>query len=179
MSGIGRLPRALRLDASDRFVFARAADPDEWCVVGTFAFHDLDPASLSGRQLAAFRSGFLGVASCGWSTLVAVGEARAADLAAATEALARTLLTCFGCPDEAIARAAAEEEIAFATEICGDHPPNTVIALARSIEDGAIRERFRTLSPRESRGAGEPFRLIEVAEEPVESPDLLAMARRR
>lgn len=177
--GIDRLPRALRLDASDRFVFARAADPDEWCVAGTFAFRDLDPASLSGKQLAAFRSGFLGVASCGWSTLVAVGAAGDADIAAATGALARTLLACFGCPDEPTARAAAAEEIAFAAEICAPHPPNTVIALARAFEDGAIRERFRTLSPRAGPGTGEPFRLIEVAEEVAESPDLLALARRR
>ena len=40
------LPRALRLDASDHFVFSRAAEPDEWCVSGAFAFAQADPATL-------------------------------------------------------------------------------------------------------------------------------------
>jgi hypothetical protein len=173
-----KLPRALRLDASDRFVFQHAAMPDEWCVVGTFAFRDADPASLDGKQLAAFRGGFLGVASCGWTTLVAVGEADEDAVAQATEALAGTLLARFGCPDAALARAAAGEEIAFAGEICAPHPPNTVIALARTVEHGAIRERFRTLVPRADRGMGAPFRIVEAEEGPSDAPDLLAMARR-
>jgi hypothetical protein len=172
-----KLPRALRLDASDRFVFARAAEPDEWCVVGTFAFAGGD---LVGKAHAAFRSGFLGVGSAGWTTLVAVGEASAAQHAGAVETLAVTLVEAFGCPDIATARAAAAEEIAFAAEVCGAHPPNTVIALSRSFQDGAIRERFRTLTPRAEPGMGSPFRLVEVADEaPADAPDLIAMARRR
>jgi hypothetical protein len=179
MNAALKLPRALRLDASDRFVFAAAAAPDEWCVVGTFAFRDADPAALAGRQLAAFRGGFLGVESCGWTTLVAVAEARGGERAHAVAALAATLLARFGCPDEGLAQAAAEEEIAFAAEICAAHPPNTVIALARTFEDGAIRERFRTLAPRADRGHGDPFRLVELADEPADAPDLIAMAKRR
>ena len=179
MSSAAKLPRALRLDASDRFVFVHAAEPEEACVVGTFAFRDADPQALSGKSLAAFRGGFLGVASCGWSTLVAVAEVSAVEREAACRALAETLLARFGCPDPALAREAAEEELAFASEICAPHAAGTVIALSRRFEDGTIRERFRTLAPRADRGPGMPFRLVEVEDEQApEAPDLVAMARR-
>ena len=52
-----------------------------------------------------------------------------------------------GAPDLAAARAAAEEEVAFAASLC-DHPQDTLIAVRRTFEDGAIREAFRTLRPR-------------------------------
>lgn len=175
-----KLPRALRLDASDRFVFDAAAEPDEWCVAGTFAFLGADPATLAGKRLSAFRSGFLGVGTCGWTTLVAVGEATAEQAEAARAALAATLLARFGCPDAALARAAAEEAIAEAAGLCAAHPPNTVIALHRAFEGEAIRESFRTLAPRAERGHGDPFRLVAVEEEgPADAPDLVAMARSR
>ena len=58
----GKLPRTLRLDASDTFVFERAAEPGEWAVTGSFMFLDRDPTALTGKARAAFRSGFVGVA---------------------------------------------------------------------------------------------------------------------
>ena len=53
----------------------------------------------------------------------------------------------FGAPDIEAARLAAEEEVAFAASLC-EHPPQTLLAVQRSIENGEIRERFRTLKPR-------------------------------
>ena len=61
-----KLIRTIRLDPSDTFVFDRAAKPSEWAITGTFIFSDDDPARLEGKARAAFRSGFLGVASLGW-----------------------------------------------------------------------------------------------------------------
>ena len=75
-----KLPRTLRLDPSDSFVFARAAEPGEWAVTGSFLFWDRDPASLTGKDRVAFRSGFLGVRSFGFSTLVVVSEASESDV---------------------------------------------------------------------------------------------------
>ena len=74
-----RLPRTIRLDQSDTFVYARAAEPGEWAVTGTFLFFGADPASFSGKQRQAFRAGFLGIDSFGWSTLAVVTEASAAE----------------------------------------------------------------------------------------------------
>ncbi|MDI3306357.1 MAG: DUF6505 family protein [Acetobacteraceae bacterium] len=176
-----KLPRTIRLDPSDTVVFSRAAEPGEWAVPGGFAFWDEDPARLTGKRRQEFRSGFLGLGSFGWSTLVEVAEATPEEREAAITALAVHIRREYGAPDEAAARAAAEEEIGFAESLC-DHPPGTVLALARSIEDGAVRERFRTLHRRAGSPAeGRPpvFTLVEVEgeEEPVEHPDLAALAR--
>ena len=83
-----KLLRTIRLDPSDTFVFERAAEPGEWAVSGAFAFWNTDPAKLEGKSRAAFRSGFLGVASFGWSTLVQIVEAKPSDHANVVETLA-------------------------------------------------------------------------------------------
>jgi len=61
------------------------------------------------------------------------------------------------------ARAAAEEEVAFAASLC-DHPRDTLIAVRRTFEDGAIREAFRTLHPRGTRKPMRAFSFLEVEE---------------
>ena len=176
------LPRTIRLDPSDTFVFSRAAEPGEWAVTGTFRFFGADPASFTGKARQAFRAGFLGVESFGWSTLVVVTPATAPEREAATAQLARQLVAHCSAPSLAAARPAAEEEIAFAASLC-DHPEGTLIALNRSGEAGGVRESFRTLHRRADRlqpiGA---FRLVEVEEEEegsAEEVDLLALAGER
>jgi hypothetical protein len=181
---IGRLPRTLRLDPSDTVIFDHPAGPGEWAVPGGFEFWDDDPASLAGKRRQAFRGGFLGLASFGWSTLVEVAEATAAQREAAVAALALHLRARHGAPDAAAARSAALDEIGFAESLC-DHPPGTVLALTRSAEGGELRERFRTLHrrdvPHASFNALPVFGLVRVdgEEEPVEHPDLTQLAARR
>ena len=145
-----KLPRTIRLDPSDTFVFERAAEPGEWAVSGAFVFGDCnDPTALGQKQRVALRSGFLGIESLGWSTLAIVTEATEADMQGAVERLAAHLLSQFGAPDPRAARDAAEDEIAFAASLC-DHSPQTLLAVQRSVENGEMRERFRTLKPLES-----------------------------
>ena len=142
---VAKMLRTIRLDKSDTFVFARAAEPGEWAITGGFMFWDRDPARLEGKTRAAFRSGFLGLGSFGWCTLVEVAEISAETLETITTALARMLVDQHGAPDIEAARAAAAEEIAFAASLA-EHPPGTVIALQRAVEDdGTVRERFRTI----------------------------------
>jgi hypothetical protein len=177
-----RLPRTLRLDPSDAVVFEQAAAPGEWAVPGGFAFWDDDVAALSGKRRQAFRAGFLGLGSFGWSTLVEVAEASAAERDAAVAALAAHIRAAYGAPDAASAEAAALEEIRFAESLC-EHPPGTVLALSRAIEAGQVRERFRTLHRREAPhrdfGSLPVFGIVEVEgeDEPGETPDLSAMTR--
>jgi len=172
-----KLIRTIRLDPSDTFVFERAAEPGEWAVSGAFAFWDADDTKLEGKARSAFRGGFLGVESLGWSTLVQIVEASAADRAALVERLAQQLVASFGAPDVASARAAAEEEVAFAESLC-NHAADTLIAVHRGFEDGAVREAFRTLHPRGDRKPMRAFSFLEVeGEEDVgEEVDLVALA---
>jgi hypothetical protein len=172
-----KLLRTIRLDPSDTCIFPAAAEPGEWAISGTFAFSDLAPAALSGRMLAAFRSGFVGVPSLGWSTLVQVVEADPGDRQAAVEILSQCLLDRFGAPDLAAARAAAAEEIDFAASLCG-HPAGTLIAVHRSLESDAIREAFRSLRPRNDVKPWRTFRFLDAGEDaPAETVDLAKLAR--
>jgi len=172
-----KLIRTIRLDPSDTFVFERAAEPGEWAVPGAFVFWNTDAAKLEGKARSAFRGAFLGLESLGWSTLVQIVEASAADRAAIVERLAQQLVAQFGAPDLAAARGAAEEEVAFAESLC-NHPAGTLIAVHRSFEDGEVREAFRTLHPRGDKKPMRAFSFLEVEgeEEPADEVDLVAMA---
>lgn len=185
MTGALKLPLTLRLDLSDTFVFVSAAEPGEWAVTGSFRFLDQDVASLAGKARAAFRAGFLGIDSLGFSTLVVVTEASDAEREGAVAALARRLHERFGAPSLATAEAAAREEIGFAASLC-HHPVGTIIALHRSLEGGEIRERFRTLWRREPTPGGDPlhamaraFEFVETDEAIVEEVDLVGLSEGR
>jgi hypothetical protein len=174
-----KLLRTIRLDASDSFIFDKAAEPGEWAVSGAFTFACGDPAKLRGRARNAFRAGFLGLASLGHSTLVQSVEVHESDREVAVGILAAQLLAHFGAPDDRAARLAAEEEIDFAASLCIDSP-GAVIAVTRCHEQGAIRETFRTLRPREGAEHARAFELLQVVGEdgwPNEYRDLLALGK--
>lgn len=139
-----KFPRTIRVDPSDTHVFERAAEPGEWAITGTFVFAADDPGRLTGKQRQAFRNGFLGTASFGWSTLAVVAEMSEAEHAATIARIADYLLEAFGAPGRAAAEAAAREEAAFAASLC-DHPLNTVITIERALSEEGIVENFRTV----------------------------------
>ena len=175
-----KLLRTIRLDASDTFVFEKAAEPGEWAVSGAFVFWNRDAASLEGKARSAFRSGFLGISTLGWSTLVQIVEASEDDRLAVIDTLARQLVAHFGAPTIDDAVAAAEEEVAFAESLC-TQPQDTLVAVHRTFEDGAVRESFRTLRPRSGPKPARAFSFLEVEgedEQPGEQVDLIAMADR-
>jgi hypothetical protein len=159
-----KLLRTIRLDASDTFVFERPAQPGEWAVSGAFAFARGDPATLQGKARTAFRAGFLGLSSLGRSTLAQIVEASAQDFEIVRDMLARQLVARFGAPGLAVAGAAAEDEIAFTVSLC-DQPPGVVVAVTRSLENGTIREAFRTLRPRDTAAAHRAFAFVDVVGE--------------
>jgi len=175
-----KLIRTIQLDASDTFVFEKTATPGEWAVSGAFVFWNNDPATLQGRARTAFRSGFLGVSSLGWSTLVQIVEADEDDRRAVIDMLAKQLVSKFGAPTMDAARAAAEEEVAFAASLC-TQPADTLVAVHRVYEDGAVRESFRTLRPRNGAKPARAFSFLEVEGEDAvagEEVSLISMAER-
>jgi hypothetical protein len=156
-----KLLRTIALDLSDTFVFDGPAEPGEWAVSGVFRFCDRDPEKLQGKERAAFRGGFLGVQSWGWSTLAQIVPATEEDRRNLIELLARQLVDRFGAPDMAAATAAAEEEVAFAQSLC-THPVSSLIAVHRAASDGDVRESFRRLQLREGQGHGKAFSFMHV-----------------
>ena len=172
-----KLLRTIRLDPSDTFVFERAAEPGEWAVSGAFVFSDMDPATLQGKERSAFRGGFLGVTSLGWSTLVQIVDASEEDRERLIGELAQRLVEKFGAPDFDAARAAAEEEVHFTASLC-NQPQDTLIAVHRSFENGEIREAFRSLH---AKGGPKPLRAfsfleVEDDEQPADQVDLVQLA---
>ncbi len=178
-----KLPRTIRLDPSDAFVFARAAEPGEWAVSGSFLFGDAAPEAMEPKLRNAFRSGFLGATSLGFSTLAVVSRATDDEVEAAKRALAQGFLS-LGAPNEAAAVAAAGAELAFAASLC-DHPEGTLIAVERRVEEGTVRERFRTFRQREAVEGADRLHMLSRAftfhdmegedEEPQERVDLVAL----
>ncbi len=128
---------------------------------------------------AAFRSGFLGVGTLGWSTLVQIVEASDDDRLAAIDTLARQLVAHFGAPSIEDAVAAAEEEFEFAASLC-NHPLDTLVAMHRSHDSGEIREAFRTLRPKDGPKPLRAFAFLDVEgeDEPGDEVDLAGMAAR-
>jgi hypothetical protein len=166
-----KLLRTIALDRSDTFIFDVPAEPGDWAVSGAFRFCDRDPAKLSGKDRSAFRCGFLGVRSWGWSTLVQIVHATEDDRRILSELLAKQLVERFGAPDLATARLAAEEEVAFAQSLC-THPVSALIAVHRSASDGEVRESFRRLRLREGQGHSRAFSFMEVEDDTEPDSDL-------
>lgn len=170
--------RTIRLDASDTFVFETAAEPGEWAVSGAFVFASVDPSTLRGKPRAQFRSGFLGIQSLGWSTLVEIVETTVEQRARAVDVLAAHLKEHFGAPNLEMARAAAEQEIDFASSLA-EHPSGTLAAVTRTVEEGAIREAFRSLRPAANRPPS-AFAFLQASDEDgsTEEIDLANLAKR-
>jgi len=156
-----KLIRTIRLDPSDTFVFEKAAEPGEWAVSGAFVFWNRDPATLEGKARTAFRSGFLGISTLGWSTLVQIVEASEDDRKAVIDTLAKQLVASFGAPTVGDAVAAAEEEVTFVESLC-TQPSDTLIAVHRTFDEGAVRESFRTLRPRGGAKPARAFSFLDV-----------------
>jgi hypothetical protein len=168
-----RLPRTIQLDRSDTVIFAPVAQPGEWAVSGTFMFAGRDPETLDRKEKIALRSGFLGIDSFGWSTLVTVTLVRPQDRADVVSQLAQQFVERLGAPDLATALPAAEEEVTLAEDLCRSHAEGTLIALHRTTDADGIREQFRTLKPRDTTafsasylgGHDKAFHMVETNEE--------------
>ncbi len=138
--------RTIRLDDSDVQVYERAAEPGEWAVTGSFAFLDMDPASISGKTLQAFRHGFLGTRTFGWSTLVEIAEISEDEYQQVVDRLAAHLCSDHGAPHIAAALPVAGDEADYAAVIC-EHNLHTLLAIEREFGDEGIEESLKVIRP--------------------------------
>ncbi len=140
-----RFPLTVRLDDSDARIFERAAEAGEWAIPGSFVFSNLNADDLTGKIKQAFASGFLGLGSFGWSTLVRVSEMPDAEYETLTNSLAMHFVVRYGAPDIASALPASRTELEFATALC-EHPLNSILAVKRTLQEDGIREQFRLVA---------------------------------
>lgn len=148
---MARFLRAIRFDVSDSHVFPRAAEQDEWAIPGSFLYMPrpgFDAALLEKKERQAFVSGFFGLSSFGFSTLVSIGEASEQEIEACVVDLTRFLVEHFGAPSREAAIGLAREEVAYARALADETALNTLLAIKRDIgDDGAIKEQFHIVNP--------------------------------
>ena len=150
------LARTIHFDESDSRIYARPSESGEWAIAGGFEFSNWSEADLVGKARQAFANGWLGFPSFGRATLVAVTLAEEAEITDLEGQLARHFVEIYGAPDEASAKAAAAEEIAFMVELCSDHDPNTILSVTRELTDAGVREPFTAIK-------GEAAELAQIA----------------
>lgn len=155
-----RFLRALRLDDSDEAIYPRAAGAGEWVVPGTFVFtfSDRDPEKLDSGERQAFRHGFLGLESFGWSTLAVVVEMPEHERRRVLERLAWHFIEHYGAPDMDAALEEARREVAFCESLCTPDI-NTVLSLQRELGEDGVREAFRVHRPRAEWESAPVFRM--------------------
>ena len=99
---------------------------------GAFCFCERDAAALTGKDRAAFRSGFLGVRRWGWSTLVQIVHASEEDRRTPGGTSGQQLVEQFGAPDLATARPRPKRRSRFVETLC-THPIASLIAVHRTV----------------------------------------------
>ena len=159
-----KFPRVIRLDSSDRQVFAQAAEPGEWAVTGSFAFLDQDPARLEPKERLAFASGWFGTASGGRATLVEVAEITEAQFFQVVERLARHFVEHYGAPSLADALPAARAEADDAAALA-DHKLHSLLALERELGDQGLVERIRVIRPERAGDHAKIWRIVPETED--------------
>ncbi|OWU81598.1 DUF6505 family protein [Phaeobacter sp. 22II1-1F12B] len=143
-----KLARAIHFDESDMNVFHAPARTGEWCISGGFEFSNWGEADLTGKARQAFANGWLGLETFGRVTFVAVTQIQPEEMAKLEEALARHFVDLYGAPSIDAARDVAREELAHMADLCAEHDPNTLLTVARELDEDGVREAYRTITAR-------------------------------
>lgn len=138
--------RTIRLDDSDVQIYERAAEPGEWAVPGSFAFLDIPEQDLSGKMLQAFKHGFLGTRTFGWSSLVEIAEISEDEYQDVIDRLAAHFMENYGAPHIAAALPAAGDEADYAAVIC-EYDLHTLLAIEREFGEEGLEESLKVIRP--------------------------------
>ncbi|GFE63010.1 DUF6505 family protein [Litoreibacter roseus] len=145
-----KLARAIHFDESDQRVYHSPARTGEWCIPGGFEFSNWGEADLTGKSKQAFSNGWLGVETFGRVTFVAVTQIEPGERGEVIAALAAHFVSHYGAPDLDAAQPVAAEEIDQMIDLCADHPPNTLLTVARDLTDAGVKESFRVIESQEA-----------------------------
>lgn len=138
--------RTIRLYDSDVQIYERAAEPGEWAVPGSFAFLDIPEQDLSGKMLQAFKHGFLGTSTFGWSSLVEIAEISEDEYQDVIDRLAAHFMENYGAPHIAAALPAAGDEADYAAVIC-EYDLHTLLAIEREFGEEGLEESLKVIRP--------------------------------
>lgn len=145
-----KLARAIHFDESDTRVFHSPARTGEWCVSGGFEFSNWGEADLDGKARQAFSNGWLGLETFGRVTFVAVTQVEEAEYDVLVTALAEHFVAYYGAPSADAAMPVARDEVDHMAELCEDHPPNTLLTVARELTEAGVRETFRVIEAQDA-----------------------------
>lgn len=145
-----KLARAIHFDESDMKVFHSPARTGEWCVSGGFEFSNWGEGDLEGKARQAFANGWLGLETFGRVTFVAVTQIEPAERDQVARNLAEHFVQLYGAPSVEAALDVAQAEIDHMSELCDEHPPNTLLTVARELSDAGVHEAFRVITPQEA-----------------------------
>ena len=81
-------------------------------------------------------------------TFVAVTQIQPEEMARLEEALARHFVDLYGAPSREAALMVARDELAHMADLCSEHDPNTLLTVARELDDDGVREAYRTITAR-------------------------------
>ena len=144
-----KLARTIHLDESDKNVFPNPACSGEWAIAGTFTFIDANINAFTRKELLAFKEGWLGITSFGYSTLVQVDTIKDNEFEVVSRQLATHIFEKFNAPGMLAALDAAKNEIKDMEIIC-QHPEGTLLSIGREITEKEIREKVRVIQPASS-----------------------------
>jgi hypothetical protein len=117
----------------------------EWAVTGAFRFAHRDPATFRGKELRAFKHGWLAIESFGEAALVEVAELDAANYDSLLRRLAAQVMAHYGVTNPTEAVQTAAEEMAFAESLC-DFASGTRLALDREFNEQGLIEKARVVA---------------------------------
>ena len=103
--------------------------------------------NLPPKEQLAFKNGWLGTKSFGFSSLVEVAEIDQTAFDGVVERLAHHFMEVYGAPSVEAALPAAREEAEYAAGLC-EYKVHTLLSIERDLsDDGEIVERFRVITP--------------------------------
>lgn len=135
--------KAVRLGAQDSQLFGGegALAEGAWVVSGGFAVCDLSAGSHLHPDCRCDVS-FLGLASRRRCTVAEVVEIDDSVFRSHVATLTHHLLEEWAAPTLEVARAAAEDEIAYTVDLCRSFSPEVWITVQRWVEGGDIKEHY-------------------------------------
>lgn len=136
--------RAVRLDVSDSNIFAAegAAEDGDWLVSGGYAVCPELGSGNHRRPGCRCDLSFVALDSQKRCTIAEVVEIDEATYQSHIETLTRHFLEDLGAPSVEVARAAAEDEVAYTADLCESFAPEVWITVKRTPTEEGAQEHY-------------------------------------